>query len=871
MTQNNNSNSSKYWKELEPTDVKFSKNFGKMKSKGGNNLNNTPVIINNFNRLETLHKLIEWLKRFGLHNYYVIDNNSTNPALLKYYQSSGVRVFTLEENCGPFALWKTKIRDLFCEDYYIYTDSDIVPVDDCPKDFLKQFYQILKSRIDIAKVGFSLKTDDLPDHCPFKKQITEFEGQFTQSDRKSPDGNYYFAQVYTTFALYKPHMGGGINLPAVRTLAPMEARHLPWYSDPKKFSAEERFYYSQIKYLTQWNNLYRKLLTDPNINPQLRFNDVFGHLYQLNVNTNDENNEWPHAEKGLTGTVFKGKFKELLQDAKKKSYRSIVIFNEKTECLEGIHGKFGEVYSEIPKDWELLYLGVEVERGDNFKLKNKAVPTSWNCVAIKYTQYNKLISICEENPGYSTLQCLVSLQDTGSVYVLPSNLVEHRAELELELGITKMINNNNGAKEILFMGVTLPGQFRHFVNHLAKQKENGELKYHLTFLGLNLDDAFLKEHPEITHYRLDHGKEINGNAMERLFEPGTDKTVSFHFIDNYRYAIEYYHHLSRLRDKEKLSPDLIICHELSGFSYFSRSVFPQSQLLLRRDIYHLPSLGTSQLPEQDLALSGVSHRQRELHSKILNIFALATSYHSDKSLCATEFERDSYPEPYRSQTEVIFDGIDTDFYTPEFRVTRNPFKNLEESKYIVFATRSLEPLRGLGQFLRAIPFVLDRYPDLKIVIVGNQTKCLYGSAPKSGKTWLQTYLDEVEIPRENMVCLEMLPINYLTDLRNRASVNVYLTYDWVLSWSLFEMMSQGCKIVASATPPVQEIMEDRVTGRLVDISAPVLIAQGIIEALENPEQFSEYGRQARERVVEKYGKVKMAKKFEELVETLGDI
>ena len=49
-----------------------------------------------------------------------------------------------------------------------------------------------------------------------------------------------------------------------------------------------------------------------------------------------------------------------------------------------------------------------------------------------------------------------------------------------------------------------------------------------------------------------------------------------------------------------------------------------------------------------------------------------------------------------------------------------------------------------------------------------------------------------------------------------SRVHIYLTYPFVLSWSLLEAMSAGAAIVASDTPPVKEAMVDGETGMFVD-------------------------------------------------------
>jgi glycosyltransferase involved in cell wall biosynthesis len=79
-----------------------------------------------------------------------------------------------------------------------------------------------------------------------------------------------------------------------------------------------------------------------------------------------------------------------------------------------------------------------------------------------------------------------------------------------------------------------------------------------------------------------------------------------------------------------------------------------------------------------------------------------------------------------------------------------------------------------------------------------------------------------------------------------ATVHVYLTYPFVLSWSLLEAMSAGCSIIASDTAPVREVIEHDITGRLVDFFDADALAAEVCELLADAPTKSRLSTAARE-------------------------
>ena len=183
-------------------------------------------------------------------NIYIIDNASTYLPLLKFYKKTRYAVFKLNQNVGHLALWKTHIFKWFENTYYVYTDPDILPIENCPLNSVEYFKRILDKYPKNDKVGFGLKIDDLPDYYSLKNKVIDWESQYWKNEIEK---NLYIAKIDTTFALYRPNTKGDWQLSALRTGGKYIARHLSWYIDYKKLSLEDEFYMKTANNASSWN------------------------------------------------------------------------------------------------------------------------------------------------------------------------------------------------------------------------------------------------------------------------------------------------------------------------------------------------------------------------------------------------------------------------------------------------------------------------------------------------------------------------------------------------------------------------------------------------------------------------------------------
>ena len=85
-----------------------------------------------------------------------------------------------------------------------------------------------------------------------------------------------------------------------------------------------------------------------------------------------------------------------------------------------------------------------------------------------------------------------------------------------------------------------------------------------------------------------------------------------------------------------------------------------------------------------------------------------------------------------------------------------------------------------------------------------------------------------------------------------ARVHCYLTYPFVLSWSLTEAMSAGAYIVASNTEPVRELIRDGENGRLVPFFDIGALSAALIHGLEGDREVALIRAEARETITQGY-------------------
>lgn len=302
-------------------------------------------------------------------------------------------------------------------------------------------------------------------------------------------------------------------------------------------------------------------------------------------------------------------------------------------------------------------------------------------------------------------------------------------------------------------------------------------------------------------------------------------------------------------------PDVIVAHPGWGESLFLKEVWPTARLGLYCEFHYLLEGGDLGFdPEFPATDPGEPCRLRLKNAN--NLLHLQVAH---AGLSPTEWQAQSFPLDWRGRITVAHDGIDTVGVTPSASA-RLQLPGLpvfmREHELITFVNRNLEPQRGYHVFMRALPELLRRRPKARVLIVGGEGAG-YGAAPPSGRSWKEVFRAEVA---ERIAPADWDRVHYtgplaypqFVALLQVSRVHVYLSYPFVLSWSLLEAMSAGCAIVASDTAPVREALRHGDTGRLVDFFDVAGLAAEVAGLLDAPDERARLGQAAREAARSRY-------------------
>ena len=386
--------------------------------------------------------------------------------------------------------------------------------------------------------------------------------------------------------------------------------------------------------------------------------------------------------------------------------------------------------------------------------------------------------------------------------------------------------------KILLIHQNFPGQFLHLAPALAARGHE----------VLALTDKNNNRTAPVPVMRYDHKAQVVDPGQCRLGRNYTQMSDR---------GVTVARDCLRWREDKGYVPDVIFGHSGWGETLFLKEVWPEAKLLVYAEFYYKgrgadvgfdPEFSPRSFDQVLIAQGRTAHLGQSL-------------LHADAGLSPTEWQASTYPPALRRNIEVIFDGVETERLKPDPQasVTLPDGRVIRAGdEVLTFVNRNLEPYRGYHTFMRALPEVMAARPEAQVVIVGGDDVS-YGQPPKEGK-WKEIFLSEVRdrLDLSRVHFMGKVPYPTFVSLMQVSRVHAYLTYPFVLSWSMMESMGAGALVVGSDTAPVREVIRQGENGLLVDFFDVPAWSRTLTEALAHPERFTALRQAARKTVLERY-------------------
>ncbi len=299
-------------------------------------------------------------------------------------------------------------------------------------------------------------------------------------------------------------------------------------------------------------------------------------------------------------------------------------------------------------------------------------------------------------------------------------------------------------------------------------------------------------------------------------------------------------------------PDVMLGHNGWGEIWYLKDIFPDTPLVGYLEFFYRMHGADVGFDPNDPVTPDTAPRLRT--KNLGNLLALDTC---DFGQTPTNWQKSVYPPRYHRNMHVIHEGIDSRIAIPNpdarAKITQDGPELAAGDEVVTYVSRSLEPYRGFRTFMRSLPAILAARPNARVLIVGADGVS-YGAPPTGPLNYRQQMLEELgdSLDLSRVHFLGKVSYEAFLRLLQISRVHVYLTYPFVLSWSMLEAMSAGCLVVGSRTQPVEEVIQHGANGLLVDFFSPTEVAQRVIEALEDRRAHDSIRQNARQTILDQY-------------------
>ena len=375
--------------------------------------------------------------------------------------------------------------------------------------------------------------------------------------------------------------------------------------------------------------------------------------------------------------------------------------------------------------------------------------------------------------------------------------------------------------DIVFIHGNYPAQFRHLAQVLGNSNE------HRVYFLTSRDGEDMQKI---------RGVEIRKMSMHRM--PGSS---THHYLRATEEAIlKGQTALRSLHEllEEGVRPRLVISHAGMGLGLFVKDLLPQAVHIGLFEWFFNPETARWLLPTFEI--------DDQLRTRMRNLTILDELNSCDVGVVPTKWQKKQFPKEFHKKLRVIFDGIDTNFFSPDPGIDERtmilegeklskPLRFEPGDLVLSYATRGMETLRGFPEFLRAAAQSLSEIPELQVVVAGRDVRAYSYDAPSHSGSWKERILEELgDFKGKNRIHFTgLMPYVNYKQLLQRSNLHCYFTRPYVTSWSLFEAAACGARLCVNKSAPTEGIVVDQETVTWIDLDNQEAMNKTISSQLQN--------------------------------------
>jgi len=223
--------------------------------------------------------------------------------------------------------------------------------------------------------------------------------------------------------------------------------------------------------------------------------------------------------------------------------------------------------------------------------------------------------------------------------------------------------------------------------------------------------------------------------------------------------------------------------------------------------------------------------------------------------CSIAISKNEYYDLKRlgvKKSKIIYHAIDTKIYSPKNGIKKT--ENIILS--ISVLTKGNIERKKIWTIIKSIPYVIKKFNNVKFVLIGKHLDGYYELKKFTEKTGIDKYIKFVgEVTAKEK-------IEYL----QKALIYVQPTAHEAFGVAIAEAMSCELPVISSKRGAVSEVLGN--CGLYVDPDDPKDLANKIIFLLKDNELQKRLGREARNRVLQKFTYAKRKQKIKEVIDSL---